>query len=98
MRMVPPDSPVGVLYVARSTEFRLHLPGSAGLAGRTVRNVADGSEAGATQSEYAMTWTAGFVFKRQPFEGPGFKSVQIRLSNHCKHRRPFSIPGYFGQQ
>ena len=76
----------------------LHLPAFASLAGRTVRNASGGSEAGTAQSEYAVTWTAGFVFKGQPFGGPGFKSVQIGLPNRCKHRRPFSIPGYFGQQ
>ena len=85
-------------YGANATAEPLHLSESASLAGRLVRDAAGDSEAGAARSEYAMPWTAGFVFKRQSFGGPGFKSVQIGLSNRCKHKRSFSCPGYLGQQ
>jgi hypothetical protein len=58
----------------------------------------DDSEAGTALAEYWLIRTSGFILKGQPFGGPGFKSVQIGLINHCKHRMLFSIPGYLGQQ
>ena len=47
----------------------LYLPGFASLAERTLRNASGNSEAGTAQSEYAMTWTAGFTFQETVVRG-----------------------------
>ncbi len=76
----------------------LHLSAFASLAGRTVQDSGGDSETGTAPFEYRLIRTADFVFKRQPFGGLGFKSVQIGFSKSCKHQMLFSLPGYLGQQ